>query len=73
VKLLPVSPEVFMRLAGVVEIVVGAAILLGFARIFGWVAMAWLALIAAELAQGIERSPARVRPAPGTTEASARA
>ncbi len=49
VSLLPVSPAAFLRAAGIVEIVVGAAILLGFARIFGWVAMAWLALIAAEL------------------------
>ncbi|HYD41528.1 MAG TPA: DoxX family membrane protein [Anaeromyxobacter sp.] len=49
VRLLPVSPETFMRLAGIVEIVVGAAILLRFARIFAWVAMAWLAAIALEL------------------------
>jgi len=48
-RLLPVRPEAFMRVAGIVEIVVGAAILLGFARIFAWVAMAWLALIALEL------------------------
>ncbi len=49
VRLLPVSPAAFMRVAGVVEIVVGAAILLGFARIFAWVAMAWLAAIALQL------------------------
>lgn len=49
IRLLPISPEAFMRLAGVVEIVVGAAILVGFARVFAWVAMAWLALIALEL------------------------
>lgn len=48
-RLLPMSPEAFMRLAGVVEIAVGAAILLGFARIFGWVAMGWLAAIALQL------------------------
>ncbi|WP_242342232.1 DoxX family membrane protein [Anaeromyxobacter terrae] len=46
VRLLPVRPELFLRAAGIVEIVVGAAILLGFARIFGFVAMAWLAAIA---------------------------
>lgn len=49
IRLLPVSPEAFMRVAGVVEIGVGAAILLGFARIFAWVAMGWLAAIALEL------------------------
>jgi uncharacterized membrane protein YphA (DoxX/SURF4 family) len=47
--LLPFSPVTFMRMAGVVEIVVGAAILLGQARIFGWVAMAWLAAISLNL------------------------
>lgn len=49
IRLLPVSPQAFMRAAGVIEIAVGAAILLGFARIFAWVAMVWLALIALEL------------------------
>ena len=49
VRLLPVSPAVFMRACGVVEVVVGAAILLGHARIFGWVAMGWLAAIAVNL------------------------
>lgn len=49
VRLLPMSPEAFMRLAGLVEIAVGAAILLGFARIFAWVAMGWLAAIVVEL------------------------
>jgi uncharacterized membrane protein YphA (DoxX/SURF4 family) len=48
-QVLPVSPAVFMRAAGVVEVVVGAAILLGHARVFGWVAMAWLAAIAVNL------------------------
>jgi uncharacterized membrane protein YphA (DoxX/SURF4 family) len=51
-RLLPVRPELFMRAAGIVEIVVGAAILLGFARIFGFVAMAWLAAIALNLVTG---------------------
>jgi uncharacterized membrane protein YphA (DoxX/SURF4 family) len=49
VRLLPVRPETFMRFAGIVEIAVGLAILLGFARIFGWIAMAWLAAIALNL------------------------
>ncbi len=48
-KVLPVSPGAFMRAAGVVEIAVGAAILLGHARIFGFVAAAWLAVIALNL------------------------
>ncbi len=48
-RLLPIGPAAFMRVAGVVEIVVGAAILLGFARIFGWIAAAWLAAIALNL------------------------
>jgi uncharacterized membrane protein YphA (DoxX/SURF4 family) len=48
-KLLPVGPALFMRAAGVVEVVVGAGILLGYARVFGWIAMAWLAAIALEL------------------------
>jgi uncharacterized membrane protein YphA (DoxX/SURF4 family) len=48
-KLLPVSPWLFMRVAGIVEIVVGVAILLGYARWFGWVAMAWLLAIALNL------------------------
>lgn len=48
-RLLPLSPAAFMRVAGLVEVAVGAAILLGYARIFGWVAMAWLAAIALEL------------------------
>ncbi len=47
--LLPVSPAVFMRAAGVIEVVVGAGILLGRARIFGWIASGWLAAIALEL------------------------
>ncbi len=48
-RLVPFGPIAFMRIAGVVEIVVGAAILLGFARVFGWVAMVWLAAIALNL------------------------
>lgn len=48
-RLLPFSPGAFMRLAGVIEIVVGAAILFGFARVFAFIAAAWLALIALQL------------------------
>jgi uncharacterized membrane protein YphA (DoxX/SURF4 family) len=49
VRLLPVSPAVFMRAAGVIEVVVGVGILFGYARVFGWIAMAWLAAIALDL------------------------
>jgi uncharacterized membrane protein YphA (DoxX/SURF4 family) len=49
VRLLPVSPGAFMALAGVVEIAVGAAVLMGYARIFGWVAAGWLLAISANL------------------------
>lgn len=38
-----------MRVAGVVEVLVGAAILLGYARVFAWVAAGWLAAIAINL------------------------
>jgi len=48
-RLLPMSPEAFMHVAGVIEILVGAAILLGFSRIFAWVAMGWLSAIVLEL------------------------
>jgi uncharacterized membrane protein YphA (DoxX/SURF4 family) len=48
-RLLPVGPEVFLRVVGVVEVVVGAGILLGFARWFGWVAAGWLTAIAVNL------------------------
>lgn len=48
-SVLPVSGATFMRVAGIVEIVVGAGILLGRARVFGWVAMGWLLAIALNL------------------------
>jgi uncharacterized membrane protein YphA (DoxX/SURF4 family) len=44
--LLPVSPTTFMHLVGVVEIVVGIAILAGITRIGAYVASAWLVGIA---------------------------
>ena len=46
---LPVSGATFMHLVGIVEVVVGAGILLGHARVFGWVAMGWLLAIALNL------------------------
>ena len=49
VRLLPVSPHAFMMLVGVVEIIVGIGVLSGHARVFGWIAGAWLLGIALNL------------------------
>jgi uncharacterized membrane protein YphA (DoxX/SURF4 family) len=49
VRLLPVSPHAFMMAVGVIEIAVGVGVLAGFARVFGWVAAAWLLAIAVNL------------------------
>ncbi len=49
-KLLPVAPAVFMRAVGVIEMIVGLAILTRWTRAASYVAMVWLALIAANLA-----------------------
>jgi hypothetical protein len=46
---LPFSPDVMMGLGGIIEIVVGLAILTGFIRPGAYVASAWLMLIAANL------------------------
>jgi len=46
---LPVGPTTFMHAVGVIEIIVGIAILLGATRIFGYIAMLWLFAIAANL------------------------
>lgn len=48
-KFLPMSAPVFMRTVGVVEMAVGLAILAGFTRLGGYVAMVWLLAIAAQL------------------------
>ena len=48
-SVLPVSPDVFMRIVGVVEMAVGAAILTRWPREGAWVAMAWLLAIACNL------------------------
>lgn len=48
-KFLPMSGPAFMRTVGVVEMAVGLAILAGFTRLGGYVAMAWLLAIAAQL------------------------
>ncbi len=49
VKLLPVSAPTFMRIVGVIEMIVGLAILTRWTRIGAYVAMAWLAAIAVNL------------------------
>ncbi len=49
VRLLPVSPATFMGLVGIIEIIVGVGVLAGYARVFGWIAAAWLAAIALNL------------------------
>jgi uncharacterized membrane protein YphA (DoxX/SURF4 family) len=49
VRLLPVSPGAFLAVVGLVEIAVGLGVLLGHARVFGWVAAGWLVAIALNL------------------------
>ena len=49
-RLLPVSGEVFMHAVGVVEMVVGLAILTKWTRLGAWAMAAWLLAIAANLA-----------------------
>ena len=46
---LPVSPDALMRIAGIIEMVVGVAILTRWTREGAWVAMVWLVLIAGNL------------------------
>ncbi|HEY2384817.1 MAG TPA: hypothetical protein VGK48_26885 [Terriglobia bacterium] len=48
-RMLPITPLSFMHIAGVVEIIVGLAILFGATRIFGYIAMIWLWAIAINL------------------------
>ena len=46
---LPMSPKAFMRITGVVEMAVGAGILLGYERPAGYVCSAWLLAITGNL------------------------
>jgi uncharacterized membrane protein YphA (DoxX/SURF4 family) len=46
---LPFSPTTFMHIVGVIEMIVGAAILAGLTQIGGYVAAAWLLGIAVNL------------------------
>ncbi len=48
-RVLPVSPETFMHVAGVVEMVVGLSILTRWTRLGAYVAAAWLLAIAVNL------------------------
>jgi uncharacterized membrane protein YphA (DoxX/SURF4 family) len=48
-RMLPISGMMFMRCAGVIEIIVGLAVLFGATRTFGYIAMIWLFAIAANL------------------------
>ena len=47
--LLPVTPETFMWVVGVIEIVAGLAVLTRFTRLGAYVVAAWLVLIALQL------------------------
>ena len=48
-SIIPLSAGTLMRVAGVIEIVAGLALLAGFTRVFGYVVAAWLTLIAISL------------------------
>ena len=48
-RMLPVSAPVFMRAVGVIEMLAGALLLAGFARVGGYIVMGWLLAIAANL------------------------
>ena len=48
-RVVPISADTFMRIVGVIEIIVGLAILAGVSRIGGYVMMFWLLGIAANL------------------------
>jgi hypothetical protein len=49
-NLLPVSPQTFMQVVGIIEIAVGLLVLTRWTRIGAWIAAAWLVLIAGNLA-----------------------
>ena len=48
-RLLPMSGEAFLHVVGVIEMAAGVLVLAGFARIGGYIVMAWLAGVAAAL------------------------
>lgn len=47
--LLPMSPETFMHVVGVIEIAVGLMVLTRWTRLGAWIAAVWLVLIAGNL------------------------
>lgn len=49
-KIVPLSPATFMKTVGVVEMIVGLAILTKFTRLGAYIAAAWLVCIAINLA-----------------------
>ena len=48
-RIVPVPAMTFMRGVGVIEVIVGLAVLFGATRIFGYIAMLWLWAIAVNL------------------------
>jgi hypothetical protein len=48
-SLLPVSPQTFMHVVGIIEIAVGLMVLTRWPRLGAWIAAAWLVLIAVNL------------------------
>lgn len=48
-KMIPISPALFMRIVGVVEIIAGLIVLAGLTRIGGYIVMIWLIGIAINL------------------------
>ncbi len=48
-KMIPISPVLFMRIVGVVEIIAGLIVLAGLTRIGGYIVMIWLIGIAINL------------------------
>jgi uncharacterized membrane protein YphA (DoxX/SURF4 family) len=48
-RLVPLSPAVLMRAAGVIEMIAGIIVLAGLTRIGGYVIAAWLTLVAVSL------------------------
>jgi len=48
-RMLPVDATTFMHGVGVIEIIVGLAVLFGATRVFGYITMLWLFAIAANL------------------------
>jgi uncharacterized membrane protein YphA (DoxX/SURF4 family) len=47
--MLPMSPQTFMHVVGVIEIAVGLLVLTRWTRLGAWIATAWLVLIAVNL------------------------